>query len=75
MFPEFVWPPAASATQENISITLLDVSGKAIEQLFSGASSGGDQQLKIPEEMPAGLYWVKVESEGKAGTKPVVVVR
>jgi hypothetical protein len=31
--------------------------------------------LRLPAELPAGFYWVKVECGGKVGVMPLVVGR
>ena len=60
---------------ENVVVTLLDMAGRTLENLFSGDFSGGEKQVQIAADYPAGLYWVKVEADGKVGTKAVVLVR
>lgn len=49
---------------------LLDMGGREIQRF-----SGGNGRLRLPAELPAGLYWVRVESEGKIGARAVVVAR
>lgn len=60
---------------ENVSVTLLDIAGRVLENLFLGDFSGGEKQLQIAENHPAGLYWLKVETAGKVGAKAVVLTR
>ena len=60
---------------ENVSVTLLDMAGRALANLFSGDFSNREKQLQIPADYPAGLYWVKIESAGSVGVKAMVVGR
>ncbi len=76
-----VYPnPAPAGTEVNISlpnaqapflpIALLDMSGREVRQF---KPSNG--RFRLPTELPAGLYWVRVESEGRIGAQPLVVER
>ncbi|MBV6440146.1 MAG: hypothetical protein EPGJADBJ_01808 [Saprospiraceae bacterium] len=60
---------------ENVTVTLLDMAGRVLEYLFSGEFSGGEKQMQIAAHYPAGLYWVKIEADGKTGAKPVVLMK
>jgi hypothetical protein len=68
-----LWLPLDNA--EELSVTLLDMAGRTLENLFSGPFSGGEKRLFIGETYPAGLYWLRVETSGKLCAKPVVIVR
>lgn len=59
----------------DVKATLLDASGRAIQSLFQGAINDGDQQLalQLRKDLPKGIYWVKMETEGKTGVKAVAV--
>ena len=61
-----------------VAVSLLDMEGRAVRSLFAGDSAAGPQQLVIPlpGDLPAGLYWVKMETAGsKAGVRSVAVGR
>ncbi|GAB4497911.1 MAG: hypothetical protein OHK0019_32370 [Saprospiraceae bacterium] len=60
---------------ENVTVTLLDMAGRVLENLFSGNFAGGEKQLQVAENHPAGLYWLKVETAGKVGAKAVILTR
>ncbi|MCC6282337.1 MAG: DUF5060 domain-containing protein [Saprospiraceae bacterium] len=61
-----------------IAVSLLDMEGRTLRSLFAGDSTGDRQQLSValPDDLPGGLYWVKMQnSEGRVGTKAVVVAK
>lgn len=60
---------------ENVSVTLLDMAGRVLENLFSGDFSAEQRQVQIPANYPAGLYWVKIQNADRVGVKPMVVGR
>lgn len=60
----------------SLAVTLLDMEGRAVRTLFSGDTTGGEQQLalSLPTNLAAGMYWVKMESSaGRVGVKGVAV--
>lgn len=60
-----------------LSVSLLDGLGRAIETLYEGRSTSGEQQLAtmLPATLPAGLYWVKVEAgTAQAGARAISIV-
>jgi hypothetical protein len=52
---------------EKWEISLLDMAGREVKRTVNSAN------LRLPEELPAGFYWVKMESGGRVGVMPVVV--
>ncbi len=58
-------------------ITLLDESGRELRTLFSGDLPAGPQMVQgvVPDGLPAGVYWVKVQLAGRVGTKAVMVAK
>ena len=59
-----------------LSVTLLDMAGRAIRTLYQGDSIGAPERisLALPADLSAGMYWVKMDGgKGYAGTKPVVI--
>ncbi len=58
-------------------VTLLDASGKALQSIFEDALPAGEQlvQTIMPENLAAGIYWVKIEAGNKVAVKGVGVVR
>ncbi len=65
--------PAGSHTR----IHLMDAAGKPVRELFEGQLPSGAQDLALPlgENLPAGIYWISVETGGRSGAKAVSVVR
>ena len=53
-------------------ISLLDMGGREVERfdIFSKYTT-----IQLSAELSAGMYWVKVESEGKIGTRPLMVTK
>lgn len=73
-----VYPNPALAGQEvrmeveignvvNWEISLLDMAGREVKRDLNAIN------LRLPGELPAGFYWVKVAGGGKVGVMPVVV--
>ncbi|HRI59352.1 MAG TPA: T9SS type A sorting domain-containing protein, partial [Saprospiraceae bacterium] len=61
-----------------LTVTLLDMEGRTLRTLFSGDTTGGEQQLGIalPGDLAAGVYWVKMEGgDGKVGVTGINVLR
>ena len=58
-------------------VALMDASGRALDRYrltgFSG--KGQDLQFNLPRELSAGLYWIRLEIEGKTGSRLLTVVR
>ncbi|MCB0594373.1 MAG: DUF5060 domain-containing protein [Lewinellaceae bacterium] len=51
-------------------VSLLDMGGREIGQF-----SCNDGRFRLPAEMPAGLYWVKVEGDRGVGARALVLTR
>ena len=49
---------------------LLDMGGREM-----GRFTTSNGRFRLPSEMPAGLYWIKVESEGRIGARALVLTR
>lgn len=60
-------PASLSGTAQ---MALLDMEGREIRQFNSN-----NARFRLPAGLPAGLYWVKVESGGRIGTRALVVAR
>lgn len=67
------------ATQKSpLAVTLLDMEGRALQTLFSGDSTGSEQQMSValPGDLAAGVYWVMMKNgDGKTGVKGINVIR
>ncbi len=84
-----VYPnPAAPGTEltlefdapgaSQVAVSLLDMAGNSLRSLFSGDTTDGMQQLALPlpGDLPAGMYWVKMETgEGRVGVRGIAVGR
>jgi hypothetical protein len=62
------------------AVSLLDTSGREVVRFeeFSNDMLSKNviaDHLRLPAELPAGFYWVKVECGGKVGVMPLVVGR
>jgi hypothetical protein len=58
-----------------VAVSLLDVEGRVLETLFSEKLPDGAHALRLdrPSELPAGLYWVRVETVDGVGVKAVFI--
>jgi hypothetical protein len=87
-FPTEVYPNPVSAgtmiktafyldAPARTRVTLLDASGKALQSIFEDTLPPGEQlvQTLMPENLSAGIYWVKIEAGNKVAVKGVGVVR
>lgn len=79
-----VYPnPAKAGTPIHIStsnilstdtqVQLLDMSGKRIAPQTTVPQGDGEISLQLPGHLPAGMYWLRMASEGKVGAKPIVI--
>ena len=60
-----------TSVSETVKISLLDMSGRRVyQQEEKGQSSF---QLPIRNTLSKGIYWVKVETDGRQGSRPIVV--
>ncbi len=48
-------------------ISLLDMGGREVQHI------NNNSKFQLPNDLAAGMYWVKVESGGKVGTRAIVV--
>ncbi|MCY7327308.1 MAG: T9SS type A sorting domain-containing protein, partial [Saprospiraceae bacterium] len=67
-----------TAQSTPLVVSLLDMEGRTLQSLFTGDTAAGQQQLRLslPGDLPAGIYWLKMEGEnGRVGTKAVAVGR
>ena len=81
-----IYPNPAKAGQEvrleiamenegELAVSLLNMAGQGVERFDKFSKFVKSANLHLPEELPAGFYWVKVEGEGKIGMRPLVVPR
>lgn len=66
------WP---SANDPNGQISLLDMAGRELHSMDVFSQNTNAVSVQLPAEWPAGLYWLRLENNGKIGTKAFVVVR
>ena len=59
-----------------VELTVVDVRGREVSVLASGAMSAGRHEVLLrSEELAGGIYVVRLEAAGTLVTRPVVVVR
>jgi hypothetical protein len=64
----------------NVGVDVVDVRGRVVRVLRSGPSDTGvmdllwDGKNNQGRVVPAGVYWIRVRSEGKLATRPIVRV-
>lgn len=79
-----VYPnPAKAGTPIHIStsnlqstdtqVQLLDMGGKRIAPQAIIAEGNGEMSLQLPGHLPAGMYWLRMATEGKVGARPIVI--
>ena len=56
-------------------ITLLDATGRAVMRLDGYSKSENVRQIHLPENISAGLYWLKIERNGKVGARAMKIGR
>lgn len=61
-----------------VAVRLLNMEGRSLRSWATGDTSSGVQhiELRLPEDIAAGFYWLQIETaDGKAGIEGVVVTR
>jgi PKD repeat protein len=63
------------ASRQDVTVKVLDVTGREIIHVFSGSLSEGDHQFAIgtQSKLSAGIYFVKLSMNGKESTKKLIV--
>ncbi|MDX2278460.1 MAG: T9SS type A sorting domain-containing protein [Saprospiraceae bacterium] len=58
-----------------LQISLLDESGKSVQDFGTHPLSVGEQQVafELPAELPAGMYWVRAQLGAQIAVKGLVV--
>jgi len=65
-----------SLDQCNVRITLYDVTGRLVNEIFDGkAKIGMNEYLIMPNELSAGVYFVRLETSGYEKTEKIILVR
>lgn len=62
----------SSELKNNVKVTLTDILGKDVAILFTGNLPNGETNLTIQNNIQAGVYFVRVEAEGKSIVKRFV---
>ncbi|MBC6993940.1 alpha-amylase family glycosyl hydrolase [Neolewinella lacunae] len=57
----------------NVAIDVLDLSGRRLSRLYQGQLSAGNQSLPLRTDLPAGLYFLRVEDGVGSAVQKVVV--
>jgi len=62
---------------ENVEVELLNAGGAMVQQVFSGRLDAGEQRIAatLPNDLAAGIYWLKVTTGRQRAAKAVGVVR
>ena len=64
------------STNSNISIEIFDVLGNKVETLLNKNVNAGPQQFTFNlEDIPSGVYYCTLNSNGKKVTKPLTIIR
>ncbi|GAB4405513.1 MAG: hypothetical protein OHK0039_06590 [Bacteroidia bacterium] len=65
----------AAGTGGTYRLGLLDMGGRDLGLLHEATLGGGEQTLHIglPEGLPTGLYWLRLDGEGQRGAAPLLV--
>lgn len=59
-----------------LKVEVFDVLGRLVKNLADGMGSSGVQRLSwLPEDEPAGLYFVRLTVDGAVETKPIVLIK
>ncbi|MEZ4702247.1 MAG: carboxypeptidase regulatory-like domain-containing protein [Rhodothermales bacterium] len=64
-----------------VTVTIYDALGRRVTELFRGAVSAGDTQLRwdatgsAGEAMPSGIYFYRIEAQGSAQTGTMTLLR
>ncbi|MCK5080212.1 MAG: T9SS type A sorting domain-containing protein, partial [Bacteroidales bacterium] len=58
----------------NLKFEILDICGKVLKTISIDNRSPGEQELVIDvSDLPAGMYFVRMEAEGKLGMRKLIV--
>jgi len=61
--------PASSG----ITVRIFQPLGKLIREIDKGIQAAGRHQMTIPPNLPAGIYWVELQTDEGAATKKLVI--
>ena len=61
--------PASSG----IMVRIFQPLGKLIREIDKGIQAAGRHQMIIPPNLPAGIYWVELQTDDGAATKKLVI--
>ncbi len=65
-----------SPDERRVMIRVYDVVGRVAEQLFDGkAKAGMNEVLLMPQGLPAGVYFIRVETEGYKKVEKAILLR
>ncbi|MBB4079220.1 1,4-alpha-glucan branching enzyme [Lewinella aquimaris] len=56
-----------------VNVVLMDLLGRPVHQLFSGALSAGDHRLDTTLSVPAGSYFLRITDGSTSAVRPLVV--
>jgi photosystem II stability/assembly factor-like uncharacterized protein len=62
--------------EENISLSLFDVSGRLRKPLFKGIQKAGEHTFQLDaEELPSGIYFLRLETKNASSTYKVIIFK
>jgi len=65
-----------NSVNSNVKIVVVDISGKVVSELVNGSIPGGEYSMNFSAEyLPAGLYYVYAESDGKKAGLPIIITK
>jgi hypothetical protein len=59
----------------NVAVSLYDVSGRMVSELFNGRITGSCEIPLVSNGMPSGVYFVRITTDGETITEKVVLLR
>jgi len=68
--------PFSLSQDGRVRLMLADALGRQIKQLAKGDYSAGSHNISVDlHDMPAGLYWLKLEAGGRSAARPILLLK
>jgi hypothetical protein len=70
------WIPFRLGAAGRVAIVLHDVAGHRVREVFAGERGPGEQVIPLDTgDLPSGVYWYRLEYEGKSISKQCIVLK